>query len=102
VISYANIVKNFKVYYNSYSYILIDKADIHMLHMLSFLLRFYIVCLGCKSAPCAYGTCTDVGASDFTCNCAAGFTGRLCDTLAGMLNQHQNRTFNLAPLPPLA
>jgi hypothetical protein len=26
----------------------------------------------------------------------------LCDTLAGMLNQHQNRTFNLAPLPPLA
>ncbi|XP_055996867.1 MAM and LDL-receptor class A domain-containing protein 1-like isoform X2 [Ostrea edulis] len=38
---------------------------------------------GCKSAPCVYGTCADVGTSDFKCTCTNGYTGRLCDTLEG-------------------
>ncbi|XP_062573333.1 protein SpAN-like, partial [Saccostrea cucullata] len=38
---------------------------------------------GCKSAPCVFGTCADVGSSDFNCACASGYTGRLCDTLVG-------------------
>lgn len=46
------------------------------------------MCLGCKSAPCVYGTCADVGTSDFKCTCTNGYTGRLCDTLEGMFSQH--------------
>lgn len=33
----------------------------------------------CSPDPCAYGACIDC-VNTFTCNCEAGYTGRLCDT----------------------
>ena len=34
----------------------------------------------CKSRPCANdGKCTSMGAFDFTCQCAVGYTGSTCD-----------------------
>lgn len=33
----------------------------------------------CQSSPCHRGDCID-GQNSFTCNCHAGYTGRLCQS----------------------
>ena len=36
--------------------------------------------LGCDSSPCANGgSCTSMGAFNFTCQCAVGYTGSTCE-----------------------
>ena len=36
--------------------------------------------LACDSSPCANGSnCTSMGAFDFTCQCAVGYTGPTCE-----------------------
>ena len=40
----------------------------------------YVTIPACDSRPCANdGSCTSMGAFDFTCQCAVGYTGPTCE-----------------------
>ena len=51
--------------------------DINMLHV-DFMMTTAI--LACDSSPCANdGSCTSMGAFNFTCQCSVGYTGSTCE-----------------------
>ena len=39
----------------------------------------FLVAGACAFSPCLNGVCTPEGLTSFTCECAAGYTGTMCD-----------------------
>ena len=45
-------------------------------------IRMTAAILACDSSPCANdGNCTSMGAFNFTCQCAVGYTGSTCEDI---------------------
>ena len=64
-----------------------------MLHILIYSIIPVVDVDECASFPCQHGgTCTDK-LNDFTCSCAQGYTGKMCETGSHVKSQNKNISF---------